>query len=210
MTEMQEWGVLADQADLAVLAVHGRGQDPGFMKELSERFGPAPVRFHAPEAEGNTWYPHPFLRSTEENQPALNRSLGIIEDCVAVLADKGFERERVVLWGFSQGACLLAHSVLTTGPLTSGGIILFTGGYIGSQEITLPVGAPLTGVDVVMRSIDQDPWVPRHRVEDTARLLTRAGAIVDLRVDAGDEHIVTNEACEAATRLLTASKRPAR
>lgn len=199
---MLEWGAAADQAELAVLAVHGRGQDPGFMRDTARRFGPAPVRFVAPEAEGNTWYPLSFLEPAERNQPALDRSLRTLETCLGRLAERGFDAGRVVLWGFSQGACLLSQLVLTR-PRRVAGLVIFTGGYVGTEAPPVPGDAVLHGVPAVLRSIEHDPWVPRHRVEDTAALLRRAGAEVDLRIDPGTEHVITDEACAAATRLFT-------
>jgi predicted esterase len=196
-----EWGAPADRAGLAVLAVHGRGQDPAFMRATARRLGTAPVRFFAPEAEGNTWYPLSFLEPVEHNQPALDRSLRAVEACLAQLAQAGFDGGRVVLWGFSQGACLLVHLVLTT-PRPVAGLVLFTGGYLGTVPPPLPDDRILRGVPAVLRSIEHDPWVPRRRVEETAGLLRQAGAEVDLRVDPGTEHIITDEACAAATELL--------
>ena len=198
-----EWGTPADRAELAVLAVHGRGQDPAFMRATARRFGSAPVRFYAPEAEGNTWYPLSFLEPVERNQPALDRSSRILEACLDRLAQAGFDRRRVVLWGFSQGACLLSHLVLTD-PRPVAGLVLFTGGYLGTAPPPVPGDRVLHGVPAVLRSIEDDPWVPRHRVEDTAALLRQAGAQVDRRIDPGTEHIITGEACAAATGLLEA------
>ncbi|KID30902.1 putative esterase [Prauserella sp. Am3] len=199
---MHEWGADPDRAALAVLTVHGRGQDPSFMEETARRLGPVPVRFFAPEAEGNTWYPLSFLEPAERNEPALSRSLRVLDSAVDTLAGAGFPAERVVLWGFSQGACLASHLALTA-PRAFAGLVLFTGGYIGTSPPAVAGGGPLRGVPTVMRSIEHDPWVPRYRVDETADLLRRAGARVDLRVDEGDEHIITDEACAAATTLLT-------
>lgn len=212
-SSLVEWGAPVDRAELAVLAVHGRGQDPAFMRETARRLGPAPVRFFAPEAEGNTWYPRSFLEPIERNQPALDRSSQVVEACLNQLAGGGFDHRRVVLWGFSQGACLLSHLVLTIGRPVAG-LVLFTGGYVGAAPPPVPRDRHLRGVPAVVRSIENDPWVPRHRVEETAALLRRAGAEVDLRIDPGTEHIITDEACAAATELLTAvaaraSTRPA-
>lgn len=203
MPSLLEWGAPVDRAELAVLAVHGRGQDPAFMRETARRFGAAPVRFYAPEAEGNTWYPLSFLEPAERNQPALDRSLRTVETCLDRLVQAGFDSGRAVLWGFSQGACLLSHLILTA-PRRVAGLVLFTGGYIGTAPPPVPGEGALHGVPAVVRSIEDDPWVPRHRVEDTAALLRRAGAEVDLRVDPGTEHVITDEACAAATGLLTA------
>ena len=126
-----EWGTPADRAELAVLSVHGRGQDPAFMQATAARLGPAPVRFFAPEAEGNTWYPRSFLEPIEGNQPALDHALETVNACFGRLSQAGFDSGRVVLWGFSQGACLLSHLVLTM-PRPLAGLVLFTGGYLGT------------------------------------------------------------------------------
>jgi predicted esterase len=197
-----EWGAPADRAALAVLAVHGRGQDPAFMQATAHRLGTASVRFFAPEAEGNTWYPLSFLEPVERNQPALDRSVQVLEACLDRLAEAGFDSGRVVLWGFSQGACLLSHLVLSA-PRRVAGLVLFTGGYPGTEP-TAPDGQALRGVPVVLRSIEDDPWVPRHRVDETAALLRQAGAEVDLRIDPGTDHVITDEACATATELLDA------
>lgn len=203
MSPMLEWGAGTEDAEVAVLAMHGRGGDPGSMREVAGRFGPAPARFFAPEAPGNTWYPGGFLQPLESNQPALQDSLGTLGRCLEQLAESGFGPERVVLWGFSQGACLISHYALAVAPRRYAGMIVFTGGFIGPDVLPAPADDPLAGVPVVLRSISEDPWVPRHRVEETASALRAAGAEVDLRIDPGDEHIITDEACEAATALLT-------
>lgn len=197
-----EWGVPWQEAELAVLTAHGRGQSPEFMRDVASRFGAAPVRFHAPEAPGNTWYPHPFLEPVERNQPELDRSLRVVEECAEHLAGLGFGPERLVLWGFSQGACLLAQYALTR-PARFAGLVLFTGGHIAPDPFPPASGRPLRDVPAVVRSIEHDPWVPRFRVEETAALLAERGASVDLRIDPGDEHVITDEACAAAGELLT-------
>ncbi|OLT42140.1 phospholipase [Saccharomonospora sp. CUA-673] len=196
-----EWGVAREQARVAVLTVHGRGQDPAFMQDVAGRFGTVPARFYAPEADGNTWYPLSFLEPADRNEPALDRALQTMETTWDSVLDAGFDADRIVLWGFSQGACLLSHWALTA-PRRVAGIVLFTGGYIGDTAPPAPADRPLHGVPTVMRSIERDPWVPRHRVDDTAELLRHAGAHVDLRIDPGDEHIITDEACTAAGTLL--------
>lgn len=179
------------------------------MRDTSMRFGTAPVRFFAPEADGNTWYPESFLEPVERNEPALGRSLQVLEDGLARIAQSGFAARRVVLWGFSQGACLVSQLILTT-PRPVAGLVLLTGGYLGTEPPTVSVERPLRGVPAVVRSIEHDPWVPRDRVVATADLLRRAGADVDVRIDPGEEHIITDEACRSATDLLTGSPRAQR
>jgi len=193
------WG--ADTAPIVVLAVHGRGQEPEFMQRLAERFGPLPARFVAPAADGDSWYPLPFLRPQEANEPALGFALDLVDQQIDQLLGSGVSARDLVLFGFSQGACLLTHLLLTR-PRPLGAAILFTGGFIGADPIPAPARTALEGMPVLLRSIQDDPWVPAHRVLDSARLLTAAGARLNLRITPGHEHIVTDEACTAATDLI--------
>ncbi|MGW4484832.1 alpha/beta hydrolase [Amycolatopsis sp. NPDC004368] len=188
------WGP-AD-APVIVLAVHGRGQDPSFMRSLSARFGPVPARFVAPvPSSGDSWYPLPFLSPIAENQPALDRALDVMEASL-----DGLDPSRVVLLGFSQGACLLAHLLLTRlRPV--GAAVLLTGGYLGPTPLA-PPPFPYNGMPVLLRSISQDPWVPASRVHETAQLLSAAGAKVDVTIAPGTDHTITAEACSAAAEVI--------
>lgn len=199
---MATWG--DPDAPLVVLALHGRGRDPDDMRATAARFGDVPARFVAPPAPGGSWYPKPFLEPFDENRDALLRALGIVDDELARLADAGVGRDRVVLWGFSQGACLAAHHLLVRDPRPCAGLVLFTGGFVGPDPVPAPPAGALAPTPAVLRSISRDPWVPAHRVSDTASLLVAGGARVDLRIDDGDEHVITDEACAAAAGLLHA------
>ncbi|GAA3687408.1 dienelactone hydrolase family protein [Arthrobacter ginkgonis] len=198
---MTTWGSSAGTARAAVLAVHGRGQGPKFMQEQAGRLAVAGLRFYAPSAAGDTWYPKPFLEPLENNQPDLAHALEALVAHVAVLEADGFSPDRVVLWGFSQGACLVSHFVLTN-PAKYAGLILHTGGYIGPDPLQVPPGRPLEGVPAVLRSIENDPWVPGPRIQQTASALEAAGARADLLIAPGHEHIITDEAMSAASGLL--------
>lgn len=193
------WG--PDTAPVVVLAVHGRGQEPEFMQRLAERFGPLPARFVAPAAAGDSWYPLPFLQPLPANQPALGHALDTVDRQIDQLLRSGTSVHDLVLFGFSQGACLLTHLLLTR-PRPLGAAILFTGGFIGADPIPAPAPGTLEGMPVLLRSIRDDPWVPSHRVLDSAHLLEAAGARPNLHIAPGHEHIVTVEACAAATDLI--------
>lgn len=193
------WGP-AD-APVTVLAVHGRGQEPEFMRELTERIGPLPARFVAPAAAGGSWYPLPFLQPIAGNQPHLDDAIAAIENRIDALLDAGTAARDVVLLGFSQGACLLAHLLLTR-PRRLGAAVLFTGGFIGPDPIEPLTGAEYDGVPVLLRSVEDDPWVPARRVAETGHLFETAGARLDVAIEPGNEHIVTDDACSAAAELV--------
>lgn len=195
------WGSSLAGADVAVIAVHGRSQTPDFMRNEAARLTANHVRFYAPSTPGNSWYPLPFLEPLEGNEPALSASLAALDSCVSEVLDDGFRLDQVVLWGFSQGACLIAHSALTH-PRKYGALAIFTGGFIGPEAVVASSQTALEKVPVLMRSIDRDPWVPRSRVEATADAFGAAGASVDLWIDAGEEHVVTQEAIDSLMGLL--------
>ncbi|MEU4250277.1 phospholipase [Amycolatopsis sp. NPDC026612] len=193
------WGP-AD-ASVVVLAVHGRGQEPEVMHAIAGRLGPLPARFVAPAAAGGSWYPLPFLQPIAGNQPHLDEALAAIETRIDTLLDAGTAAADLVLLGFSQGACLLAHLLLTR-PRPLGAAVLLTGGFIGPDPIEPRTGAELDGLPVLLRSIEDDPWVPAYRVVETGRLFEAAGARLDLAIEPGTEHVVTDEACAAAADLI--------
>lgn len=193
-----------------MLAVHGRAQNPAIMQGYSTRFAlerPVEVAFYAPRAAGDSWYPEPFLVPMRRNAEAVAESLRVIDRSLDQLRAAQFDPGRIVLWGFSQGACLLSHHLLVRRHRVAAAI-LFTGGYIGGEPLEPAAGTELSGLPVIIRSIENDPFVPPSRVRETAALLQSAGAEVDLRIDAGNEHIITDEAYATAADLIAALAAP--
>lgn len=197
----ERWGEQLDSARLAVIAVHGRGQSPKVMRALAERIALPDIAWLAPVADDSTWYPFPFTAPIESNQPSLDGALDAIERQGRELSEAGFEPDRIVLLGFSQGACLATHAVITS-PRTYRALISFTGGFIGAPgSAPVPEGR-LNGLPTLLSTAAEDAWVPLWRVEETARLLGELGADVDLRVHPGAEHEVTDDEIAAARELL--------
>lgn len=197
---LRTWGLDVAVAPVAIVAVHGRGQSSEVMREYSCRFGSVPARFYAPDAPGGSWYPSPFMDPIEANQPELDRALGTLEQTLDVVERDGFTRDRTIVWGFSQGACLLSQWMISRAPQIAGAI-LHTGGYLGPRTQD-PGGLFPTKTQIIMRSIQQDPFVPARRVLETRDALRGMGARVDCRVDPGNEHIITNEAIQASASLV--------
>ncbi|HEY5853632.1 MAG TPA: hypothetical protein VIW24_06150 [Aldersonia sp.] len=96
-----------------VLAVHGRGQTPTFMRDQAQRLA----------VEG--WH---FLCLPRGGRAGPDERARRIDHHLAA----GFGDDRIVVWGFSQGACLLAHHLLTR-PSPVAGAVVFDGGYVGSE-----------------------------------------------------------------------------
>lgn len=197
---LRTWGLDVSVAPMAILAIHGRDQSSGLMQEYSRRFGNVPAKFYAPEAHGNSWYPQPFLNPIEDNQPDLDQALHTLESSLEMIEMDGFTRDQTLVWGFSQGACLLSQWMTSRAPRIAGAI-LHTGGYLGPQTPE-PAGQFPTKTHIIMRSIQKDPFVPAQRVLETRDVLREMGADVDCRVDPGNEHIITDEAFQASASLI--------
>ena len=107
------------------------------------------------------------------------------------------EPERVVLAGFSQGACLVAE-LLARAPRRFAGAAILTGAFIGPQ----PEPAGLDGVPVFMESSRYDEWVALDHVEATAKAFEAAGARVELQVSDDREHRIRDAAVAGVRALL--------
>ncbi|WP_207482009.1 alpha/beta hydrolase [Arenibaculum pallidiluteum] len=188
-------------ADLAVVMMHGRGRSPEEMRDLAERLDLPRVRYVFPAASGASWYPKGFLTPVEENEPHLSAALNHYERVVGALMAEGFVPDRIVLGGFSQGACLTAE-FLARSPRRYAGALVFTGGLIGPPGTDWPVRPELDGMPVLLTTSEVDEWVPPSRVHETSRWLQRCGALVELRIFETRPHVVDDEELAAARNLI--------
>ncbi len=185
-----------------MVAVHGRDQDTGFLREVADRVDLPQVHWLAPAADGDTWYPLSFLAPLRDNEPRLSWAVGAVDAARAQLAAEGHGPERVALLGFSQGAVVLAEHLLRGGAPCAGAALL-TGGYAGPGDRT--TGAALVGMPVLLGSSAYDVLVPVERVRQTGDLLAAAGAAVTLEVYDDREHLVSDRAVASTRSLLTAA-----
>jgi len=194
-------GAPLDKADLAVVLLHGRGGSAEDILELGSAFHLPNVSYLAAQAEGHSWYPFSFLAPLESNEPYLSSALAKVESVVQSLEQAGFGRERIVVAGFSQGACL-ATEFVAGHPARYGGLIAFTGGLIGPPgSLHTPVGE-LAGTPALLCSGDPDPHVPWLRVEESAAILGAMGAKVTTKRYPGRPHTITQEELELARNLI--------
>jgi phospholipase/carboxylesterase len=198
---LERWGDPPDRARIAVLAVHGRDQDPGYLRDVAERVDLPEIVWCGPAAPGRTWYPSRFMESREANEPQLSAALATVDAVLDILGRDGFTPERVVLLGFSQGACLLADHLVSR-PRRYAGAALLTGGFVGPPGFRPAPEAGLAGTPVLLATSARDDWVPVERVRETAELLRGMDADVTLRVDDDPEHHVNDSTVEAVRALL--------
>src|SRR4051812_37623158 len=92
-------------AKRAVILIHGRGAGAADILGLARSFVFSDVAYLAPQAADSVWYPFRFTEPILRNEPWLSSALGAVDRLVAQLGQAGIGSERVMLAGFSQGAC---------------------------------------------------------------------------------------------------------
>src|SRR5688500_4569258 len=110
--------------------VHGRSAGPANILDLVPRLARPGLTYLAPAAADRTWYPQSFMADIASNEPKLTSALEMLAKLVARVEAAGVPRSRIVILGFSQGACLTAEFAVRH-PSRFGAFILLTGGLIG-------------------------------------------------------------------------------
>ncbi len=165
-----------------IILIYGRGGSAADIAELLTYLD-SEVHTLIPEAVDGSWYPERFLVPQIQNQPALDSSLQLILSLIMHLEQSGILKEKIILVGFSQGACLVAE-YLKQNPSLFGGAVLMSGGLIGSQEeIGVKTNTDsLQNTPIYIGCDTEDTHIPKQRVEETAEILTDAGAKVTLEL----------------------------
>lgn len=201
-------GAALEDASAAVVLIHGRGATAegmlGLAYGLSEKLENAEsIAFLAPQAAGNIWYPNRFIAPLEKNEPWLSSALGAIDQLVDKLTEAGIPNERIMLAGFSQGACL-SLEYAARGSRKIGAVAGFSGGLIGPiDEPHMPL-ADVSGLPVFLGSGTVDDHVAPDQVRESARLFEEAGAKVDLRIYEGMTHTINDDEIAAASAMIGA------
>ena len=204
---------LAD-AQVALVAVHGRGSDAEAFLDRVEAMLRAEdgrqakrIALLAVQAEDRSWYPKGFLAPEADNGPALESALAKVHAALAHAAD-ALGPERVVLMGFSQGACLAltaAGEWHRQGGASLGGVAAFSGALIGDTlEAYLP--ERMEGQRVLLRGARDDEWVPTDRLVASAEALAARGARVDYAVEAGGAHTISEVSKQKLRGLVAAAR----
>lgn len=194
-------GLLPELASATVVLLHGRGRAAESILALSRSLAHPDFAYLAPQAADRTWYPHSFLVPLEENEPAFTSGLRALDRLVVRLGRQGIPSERILLVGFSQGGCVAAEFAARY-PRRYGGVAAFIGGLFGPEGTPRDYDGNLEGTPVYLGTSDPDPYVPPERVRETADVLRRMGAEVELRVRADAGHVILREDVEHTRHLM--------
>ena len=151
-------------ARAAMILVHGRGASAADIMTLGAELMHPGVAYLAPQAAGNVWYPNPFTAPMESNEPYLSSALEVLVSLLASI-EKSVPADRVILLGFSKGACLTLEFAARHAR-RFGGLAGLRWGLIG------PGGPPMhltaTGTEtrralvLILHDSAQPPTTPEH------------------------------------------------
>jgi homogentisate 1,2-dioxygenase len=173
------------RARRTVLALHGRGAEPGgIVRRYREIAGHDPdvaiVGLRAPL--GDRWYSVRYAEPGAGSDAEVDVAIALVNRALAELPGP------LVLAGFSQGACLALEVVARHRPALAA-VIAPCGGRIGQPPEWAPAAAgSLEGLPVLLGAGDADPWVQRRNLEATAAWFRAAGAAVEEIASPGDRH----------------------
>jgi predicted esterase len=191
-----------EQARAALLMVHGRGASAQDILSLSMEVDQPGFAYLAPQAAGSTWYPYSFLEPVERNEPWLSSALSQLEQITGHLEQAGIPPERVILVGFSQGACL-ALEFAARNARRYGGIAGFSGGLIGDQLDHSRYQGSLAGTPVFLGCSNIDPHIPEKRVRESAQVLQRLGGEVNAQIYPGMGHTVNQDELDHLGEMMS-------
>ena len=183
-----------------LIMIHGRNATPGNILDLVPALHHPDVTYIAPAAGGGTWYPLSFLSPIAQNEPGVSSGIAVVHSLIDQAVARGVPTERIVLLGFSQGACLAATAAQRR-PARYGGVIVCSGGLIGPGGTAWSEAGSFAQTPVLLECSDRDAHVPEERVRASASVFERMGAAVTTRIVPGMGHLV-NEDEIAFTRDL--------
>lgn len=200
---IRQAGMPIEHAKAAVVLFHDRASTADDMIDLWEEFDNPEASYLAPQAAGSSWFPRHCLSAYAENEPHLSSGFWLISKILEALGDTGLPPERVILAGFSQGACLVLEYVARN-PRRYGGVVAFSGGLLGPEGRLRRYRGSLAGTPVFLGCSDIDFHMPKTRVEETASVFRQLEAAVTERFYPGMPHTVNQDELAEAREMLEA------
>jgi phospholipase/carboxylesterase len=200
-------GVPLAEATHALVLTHGRGGSAEGMLPIARAAKANGAALVAPVATGNSWYPDRFLAARARNEPWLSGALASVGAAVSRVRAAGIPDERIVLVGFSQGACLTLDYVAQAAQegVRFGGVASLAGALIGAeQEAAAHETGDLRGTPVLLACGTADAHIPEARVRQSAEVFARLGATVDLQLYAGVGHDIVGDEIARLTAMVAA------
>jgi len=189
------------EAKAAMIMIHGRGATAESILTLAAELPHPDMAYLAPQAAGNTWYPYSFLSPIELNEPWLSSALEVISALVATIEEAGIPAGRIIIGGFSQGACLSSEFVARHAR-RYGGLFAYSGGLIGPDGTPRDYAGSLEETPVFLGCSDVDPHIPLERMQLSTEVLRNLGGRVTERIYRGMGHTINQDEIEAVREMI--------
>lgn len=190
-------------ARAAMILVHGRGASAADIMTLGAELMHSGVAYLAPQAAGNAWYPNPFTAPMKSNEPFLSSALEVVGSLLASI-EMSVPADRVILLGFSQGACLTLEFAARNAR-RYGGVAALSGGLIGPEGTPRDYPGSFDGTPTFLGCSDVDPHIGKDRVLEAAQVLQRMGAKVTAKLYPGMGHTVNGDELQAVREIVVAA-----
>lgn len=191
-----------DKARAAMILLHGRGASAQDIMTVAAELTQPGFAYLAPQAAGSAWYPNPFTAPLDTNEPYLSSALEVVETVLAMV-EATIPAQRVILLGFSQGACLTLEFAARHAR-RYGGVVGLSGGLIGPDGTPRDYPADFGGAPTFIGCSDVDPYIRADRVLEAGEVFKRMGAAVTVRLYPGMGHTVNQDEIDAVRAIVEA------
>ena len=185
-----------------MILVHGRGASAADIMTIGAELMHPGFAYLAPQAAGHAWYPNPFTAPLESNEPYLSSALEALESLLETVV-AAVPVQRVILLGFSQGACLTLEFAARNAQ-RYGGVVGLSGGLIGPDGTPRDYPGSFDGTRVFLGCSDVDPHIRKDRVVEAESVFKRMGANVTMRLYPGMGHTVNTGEIESVRKMVEA------
>jgi phospholipase/carboxylesterase len=189
------------EAQSAMILLHGRGASAASILQLVPEFDRPDYAYLAPQAAGNSWYPYRFIEPVVRNEPYLSSALAVIAELIKHINTANIPTERIMLLGFSQGACLTLEFAARNAACYRG-VAGLSGGLIGADDTPRDYPGSLDGTPVFLGCSDVDPHIPKARVDETAQVLAQLGGTVTERIYPDMDHVVNQDEIDFVKTMM--------
>ncbi|MEO1483253.1 MAG: iron-containing alcohol dehydrogenase [Myxococcota bacterium] len=213
----QDWGLShpvsvcgdVQGADTVVIALHGRGSsaDEVLARVREWPHAQADLAIVAPHSPGARWYSASYRDALEAAPDEVESALATVDELVAQISES-VPRDRIVLYGFSQGACL-ALEWLSRQTEAVGAVIALCGAQLGPSAARPEIAPDLEDMPLLLSISEHDPWVSAEHVDETRDFFDRRGADVTFHVAPGNAHVAHILARVEASQWLSSGARDA-
>ncbi|TMC52287.1 MAG: phospholipase [Chloroflexi bacterium] len=187
-------------ARAAMILLHGRGASAEDIMTIASEVQQPGWAYLAPQAAGSAWYPNPFTAPLERNEPYLSAALDMLSNLVGRV-EATVPAQRLILLGFSQGACLTLEWAARHAR-RYGAVVGLSGGLIGPDGTPRDYPGSVEGTPAFLGCSDVDPYIGKDRVIEASEVFKRMGAEVTVRLYPGMAHTVSGDEIAAVRALV--------